>query len=146
MAPSLFAVTQGWSHFCFYLTITGLFQYCYLTFFFLWLSPQHVKVPGPGVKTALQLQPGPQLQQHQLLHPWDTWCCYLILMSQLILSLYNQIPDFYLQWNNAQLLEWFSLTTDLPCEIHQTFTSLAASALGIFSFLSFVFFRAAPAA
>ena len=32
-----------------------------------------LEVPGPGIEPALQLQPVPQLQQHQILNPlWVT--------------------------------------------------------------------------
>ena len=31
-------------------------------FFFFWLCPWHMEVPGPGTEFKLQLQPVPQLQ------------------------------------------------------------------------------------
>ena len=38
---------------------------CYL-FFFLWPYLQHMKVPGLGVESELQVEPIPQPQQHQI--------------------------------------------------------------------------------
>ena len=36
-------------------------------FFFKWLHPWHLKVPGLGIESELQLQPRPQLWQQQIL-------------------------------------------------------------------------------
>jgi len=38
-------------------------------FFFFWLYLQHMEVPRPGIKSEMQLQATPQLQQHQILNP-----------------------------------------------------------------------------
>ena len=37
-------------------------------FFFFWLQPWHVEVPGPRTEPAPQLQPVPQLQQCWILN------------------------------------------------------------------------------
>ena len=36
-------------------------------FIFLWLHPQHVEIPGPGIESEAQLQAQPQLQQQRIL-------------------------------------------------------------------------------
>ena len=40
-----------------------------LLFFFFRLPPRHTEVPGPGIKSELQLQPMLQLQQCWILNP-----------------------------------------------------------------------------
>ena len=46
-----------------------LFSPLNLETFFFWPHPQHVEVPGPGIKLVLQLPPEPQWQQHRTLNP-----------------------------------------------------------------------------
>ena len=36
-------------------------------FLIFWLYLWHIDVPGPGIESETQLQPMPQLQQHQIL-------------------------------------------------------------------------------
>ena len=40
--------------------------------FFSQLHPWHMEDPGSGIKLVMQLQPAPQLRQHQILH----WLCH----------------------------------------------------------------------
>lgn len=48
-----------------------LYQHCFLffVFFLSWLHLWHMEIPRLGIESKLQLQPVPQLQQHQILNP-----------------------------------------------------------------------------
>ena len=55
-----------------------------LAFFFFFHCPAVYGVPGPGIRSELQLQPMLQLQQHLILNPlcWATdGTCILVLLQ-----------------------------------------------------------------
>ena len=51
------------------MTVEGKHEETGLYFFWGGPHPQHMDVPGPGVKPEPQLRPTPELWQHQILHP-----------------------------------------------------------------------------
>ena len=50
--------------------ISFFFYFLFFFFFYFWPNPypEHIEVPRPGTGSEAQLQPIPQLQQHQILH------------------------------------------------------------------------------
>ena len=95
-------------HYCFF--------FLFLSFFLFWLRPWHRKVPRPGIKTTLQLQPAPNLRQCgilYLLHHKGTSCAIPSLSLQLLPSLISNclnIP-FRTQGRSKRLNETYLLQT-----------------------------------